>query len=144
MADNDDAKRTWSRWLNHWLSIRNMTQAQLVEASSGDLNPKTVSKWVNAASAASSDFAVIVARILNAPVTEAMKAAGYPLTAEEIGKDAPEAPVDPGIRDILAADLLTDEEKARWIRVYQDDLAQARLRIREMTRAVEDARRSAS
>jgi len=141
MADSDDAKRTWSIWLTRWMGIRGMTQTMLRDASDGALNLKTISKWANAAAAASADLAVITARILNAPVAEAMKAAGFPLVAEELAKDAPDAAVDPGIREILAADLLSDEEKARYIQMYQSDLALAAARARELIRAVEDTRR---
>lgn len=144
MADSDDAKRTWSAWLNRWLGIRGMTQSMLVEASGGDLNPKTVSKWVNATAAASADLAVTTARILNAPSAEAMRAAGFPLVAEELAKSAPQAAIDPGIQEILAADLISDEEKARWIKVYQADLAQAAARAREMIRTVQDTRRTSA
>lgn len=141
MADSDDSKRTWSIWLTRWMGIRGMTQTMLRDASNGALNLKTISKWANAAAAASADLVVTTARILDAPIAEAMKAAGFPLVAEELAKEAPEAVVDPGIREILAADLLSDEEKARFIQMYQSDLAQAAARAREMIRTVEDARR---
>lgn len=141
MPATDDAKRTWSTWVNHWLTVRKMTQTMLVEASKGELNLKTVSKWVNAGAAASAELAVLTARILGAPPSEAMKAAGFPLVADELAKAAPQADVDPGIQIILAADLLSDEEKAKWIRNYQADLARAAERVQEMVRAVEETRR---
>lgn len=141
MAATDDAKRTWSSWVNHWLNFRKMTQSALVEASGGDLNLKTVSKWVNGGAAASADLAVLTARLLKAPRAEAMKAAGHPLVAEELAKVAPQADVDPGIQKILAADLLSDEEKAKWIRSYQADLARAADHVQQMLDAVEGTRR---
>lgn len=142
MADVDDPKRTWSAWLNRWLGIKGMTQTRFAEASG--LNLKTVSKWVNGAAAASADLAVVAARILDAPVVEAMRAAGFPLVAEEMAKGTPETAVDPGIQEILAADLITDEEKAGYIQVYQADLAHAAARARETIRIAQDTRRSAS
>lgn len=142
MADGDDSKRTWSAWLNHWLSVKGMTQTMLVEASGGVLNLKTVSKWVNAGASASAELAVATARLLGAPAAEAMNAAGFPLVADELAKVAPQAQVDPGIQEILAADLLSDEEKARFIQIYRLDLAQAAARAREMVRTVEDGRRN--
>lgn len=141
MPDTDNAKRTWSTWVNHWLRVRKMTQSALVEASGGELNLKTVSKWVNAGAAASAELAVLTARLLNAPSAEAMKAAGFPLVADELAKVTPQADVDPGIKIILAADLLSDEEKAKWIRNYQADLARAAERVQEMVQAVEETRR---
>lgn len=144
MADADEAKRTWSAWIGRWMKTRGMTQTMLVAASDGDLNLKTVSKWVRGAAAASPELAVITARIFDVSVAEAMEAAGYPLTAEELAKNAPQAPIDPGIREILAADLLTDEEKAQYIQMYQADLAQAAARAREMVRIAEEARRKSA
>lgn len=141
MAESDDAKRTWSAWVNHWLAVRGWSQTQLRDASSGELNQKTISKWVTAQTAASAELAVIAARILNAPVGDAMRAAGYPLVAEELAKTSPDAAIDPGIQEILDADLLTDEEKANYIKMYQADLNLAAVRARELRRAVEDARR---
>jgi len=141
MAESDDAKRTWSTWVNHWLAVRGWSQTQLRDASRGELNQKTISKWVTAQTAASAELAIIAARILNAPVADAMRAAGYPLVAEELAKTSPGTTVDPGIQDILDADLLTDEEKATFIQSYQADLARAAARAQELKRAVEDARR---
>jgi len=145
MTESDDPKRTWSAWVNHWLTVRfgpGWTQTQFRDASNGELNQKTISKWVTAQAAASAELAIIAARILNAPVADAMRAAGFPLVAEELAKTSPGATVDPGIQEILDADLLTDEEKASYIKMYQADLTLAAVRARELRRAVEDSRRN--
>ncbi len=156
MADTGDPKASWSSFVRTWLGIRGWDPTRLVEQSDGALNYKTVNKWVNGAAAASADMAVVTAETLNAPAAEALRAAGHTKTATALetgwaahgDHQSQTAGLDPGIKEILAADLLSDEEKATFVAHYQRDLDDARQQVaersRRLVRTVEDTRRKTS
>lgn len=150
MADSDDPKRTWGLWVRQWLAVKGWTQTDLVNASGGELNLKTINKWYNCAASASSDMAAITASLFGASLVEALTAAGHTRVASELTRlleaegKTPTADVAEGVRLILAADLLTDEEKADFIKGYRKDLEQADRRAADLVRAVQNARRTAA
>ncbi len=74
------AAERWAAYLRHQLAVRRWQQADLIRAAGTGpdgkpaLSSSRVSQWVNGKEAASPDYAVIVARALNVPDAEALRA----------------------------------------------------------------------
>lgn len=141
--DEDRASRTqnrlaaaqrWRDWLVPAMERAKMRQIDVVRNSNGQLQPAVVSKWVNGEFSASPQYAVLVARILDADPIEALKAAGHhdivaamarnPVAGGELGDTVMSA-----VRD----DLRLSEAQRRFVlEMYRADV----LRLVERAMAI--------
>lgn len=138
--DEDRASRTqnraaaaqrWRDWLVPEMERAEMRQIDVVRASSGQLQPAVVSKWVNGEFTASPDYAILAARILGADPLEALAAAGH----HEIVATVKSVPIPGGLDDPVIAAVqgdgrLTPADKALAIRLYREDIHHAMTRAR--------------
>lgn len=76
--------RGWSVWLAGALRRRGIRQRDLAALSEGRITAGTISRWMNANAAPSADEVVLAARLLDEPPEEALRAAGYDPSGEDV------------------------------------------------------------
>lgn len=122
---------TWRAWLEKNMITNGFKQVDLVNRSDGAISPTMVSNWMSERSGADSRAVVIAARILHAPVIEALRAAGHHELADLFGP-AQQNQEHPAIQRIRNSSM-SDEDKEDYIRIIRrrlariDDYADARI-----------------
>jgi transcriptional regulator with XRE-family HTH domain len=128
-----EIKIEFSRWLDHGLKARALTQTELrrlLERAGVETSRQTVSQWVNGDNVPLPDTVVVIAQILGTPPAEALRRAGHIRVAELVEhpaeNDTPTAPpVDPVIQRILDDPLIPSDLKDRAITFYKRRIQQA-------------------
>lgn len=127
MARINPAGQSWGRWFAPRFRATGQTGTEfadrVVEAG-GKASKQAVSQWANGENTAEPNTAVVIATLLGEDPADALRAAGYGIVADAMGgklhlADARPAPLDEGIRRVLAREDLTPERQARIIENYR-------------------------
>lgn len=121
--------QSWGEWFRPRYLAMGMSGTEFAQkvadaGGSATTSKQTVSQWANGQNATDANTAVIVATIFGEPAEDALRAAGFGVVADAMGKrplreagGEPE-PLDEAIRIILARKTLTPEDQADAIAHY--------------------------
>lgn len=127
----DDAE-LWRQWLTDRMAEAGLDTAGFIARSEGRFNSKMVSRWLRGDVCPSAETALLVAKILGVPESEALGASSHLKVAGAVARlastDADSASSEP-VQTILGFEHLAQEQQAAFVEMYRQHIEAVKERI---------------